>query len=381
MPLANIPFANPHAAYAARKEAILEAITRALDSGYYILGSEVEQFEKDFAAYLGIAHTSACANGTDAIELMLRALGVGPGKAVFTVSHTAVATVSAIERAGAMPVLVDIDPVHYTMCPASLEQAVQHLVRTLPQVTPAAVLPVHIYGHPCNMDALAEIAARHNMRLLEDCAQAHGAQYKGKMVGTLGKAASFSFYPTKNLGALGDAGGVATSTATLHNEVCALRQYGWKERYISAIPGINSRMDPVQAAILGVQLTHLAEDTAARIRIAGVYTSGLAGTGLCLPQVAPWAKHAFHLYVVQCKERSAFMQYMQEHGIGTAIHYPVPVHLQPAYAGRVLCAPKGLPVTEQIMHTIVSLPMFPQLTDAQVERVCTTIQAWAKAGA
>ena len=381
MALANIPFANPHAAYAARKEVILAAIARALDSGYYIQGKELEHFEAAFAGYLGVGHVAGCANGTDAIELMLRGLGIGPGKAVFTVSHTAVATVSAIERAGAMPVLVDIDPVYYTMCPASLEQAVQHLLQTLPQITPAAILPVHIYGHPCDMEALGRVATRYTLPLLEDCAQAHGAEYKGKMVGTLGKAAAFSFYPTKNLGALGDAGGVATDLPDLYHELCALRQYGWKERYNSAMPGINSRMDPVQAAILGVQLTHLAQDTAARIRIAGAYVSGLAGTGLGLPQVAPWAKHVFHLFVLQCEQRTAFMQYMQRHGVGTAVHYPVPVHLQPAYAGRVLCAPSGLPVTEKVMHSIVSLPMFPQLSDAQVERVCVTIQDWAKAGA
>ena len=381
MPLANIPFANPHAAYAARKESILAAVTRALDSGYYILGNELEQFEQAFAAYLGVGHVAGCANGTDAIELMLRALGIGPGKAVFTVSHTAVATVSAIERAGAVPVLVDVDPVSYTMCPTSLEEAVQHIASTLPHLSPAAVLPVHIYGHPCDMDALALVASRYNMPLLEDCAQAHGALYKGRMVGTLGKAAAFSFYPTKNLGALGDAGGVATTSASLHDELCALRQYGWKERYISAMPGINSRMDPIQAAILGVQLRYLEEDTNARIGIASQYTAALQGTGLVLPQVAPWAKHVFHLYVVQCPERKAFMSYLQQHGIGTAIHYPAPIHMQPAYAGRTLCAPLGLPVTERIMNSIVSLPMFPQLGSAQVERACTTIQAWSKAGA
>ena len=381
MPLPHVPFANPHAAYAARKDAILQAVTRALDSGYYILGKELEQFETAFAACLGVKHVAGCANGTDAIELMLRALGIGAGKAVFTVSHTAVATISAIERAGAVPVLVDIDPANYTMCPSSLEAAIQHIAVTHPRLIPAAVLPVHIYGHPCDVDALSLIAARYNLPLLEDCAQAHGAHYKGRMVGTLGMAASFSFYPTKNLGALGDAGGVATNSSAIHEEVCALRQYGWKERYISASAGINSRMDPVQAAILGVQLAHLDADTSSRINIAATYASALAGSGLGLPQAAPWAKHVYHLYVVQCPERNAFTRYLQQHGIGTAIHYPVPVHLQPAYAGRILCAPQGLPVTEHIMNTIVSLPMFPQLSAAEVERVCATIQTWAKAGA
>ena len=214
-----IPFANPHAAYGQRKQEILDCVARVFDAGQYSLG-----------------HTIACANGTDAIELALRALGVGPGKAVFTVSHTAVATVAAIERAGGLPVLVDIDAATYTMSPISLDEAIVYLQKYRPDVTPAVVIPVHLYGHPCDMDAVSTIATRHGLAVLEDCAQAHGACYKGCKVGTMGAAASFSFYPTKNLGALGDGGAVATNSATLAEEMAALRQYGWKARYIISMP-------------------------------------------------------------------------------------------------------------------------------------------------
>jgi dTDP-4-amino-4,6-dideoxygalactose transaminase len=376
-----IPFANPRAAYALRKQEIMEAVSRTFDSGQYILGPEVEAFEKVFAAYLGLGYAVSCANGTDALELALRGMGVGPGKVVFTVSHTAVATVAAIERAGGVPVLVDIDPVTYTINPVSLEETIRHLQTTRPELIPTAVIPVHLYGHPCDMGGILAIADKYDCLVLEDCAQAHGARYKGCMAGTMGKAAAFSFYPTKNLGALGDAGGVATNDAALAQEMAALRQYGWKERYISAEPGINSRLDPVQAVILAIQLGYLDADNNARKRIAETYGTELANCGLTLPVVAPWAEHVFHLYVALCPNRSTFMAFLKARGIGTAIHYPVPVHLQPAYKERILFTPGGLPVTEGIAASLVSLPMFPQLSDQDTERVCAAVREWAKAGA
>ena len=377
-----IPFANPHAAYAQRRQEILDCVARVFDAGQYILGAEVDAFEKDFSAWLGLGHTVACANGTDAIELALRALGVGPGKAVFTVSHTAVATVAAIERAGGVPILVDIDAATYTMSPVSLDEAIAYLQKHRPDVVPAVVIPVHLYGHPCDMDAILTVATRHALSVLEDCAQAHGAYYKGRKVGTMGAAAAFSFYPTKNLGALGDGGAVATNNATLAAELAALRQYGWKERYISAVPGINSRLDPVQAAILGVQLRHLDADNAARQLLAAFYAKELGTSGLILPQTASWAQSVFHLYVVRCpKGRDALMHFLRSKGVGTAIHYPQPVHLQPAYKARSILAPAGLPVTEEIMHELVSLPMFPQLGEAEVARICAAVREWCGAGA
>ena len=375
-----VPFANPRQAFNLRRNEILHAVARVFDSGHYILGPEVDAFEKAFASYLGIAHVIGCGSGTDAVELALRGLDVGINKAVFTVSHTAVATVAAIERMGAVPVLVDIDPATYTMAPASLEEALAHVSKTRPDLIPSAIVPVHLYGHPCDMDAILALAEKYSCMVIEDCAQAHGARFKGRLAGTMGTAATFSFYPTKNLGALGDAGAVAVNDAALAEKLSAIRQYGWKERYISAEPGINSRLDPVQAAILSIQLEHLDVDNAARKLTAATYEAGFATCGLVLPVVAPWAEHVFHLYVARCSERSAFMDFLKDRGIGTAVHYPMPVHLQPAYKGRILIAPGGLPVTEEIAASLVSLPMFPQLSGIEVARVCSAVREWACAG-
>jgi dTDP-4-amino-4,6-dideoxygalactose transaminase len=374
-----IPLADPGAAFMAHRETLLEAVARSFDTGRYILGEEVETFEYDFARYLGLAHVVGCASGTDALELVLRGLGVGPGKAVFTVSHTAVATVAAIERAGGVPVVVDIDPASYTMDPVSLEEAIAHIRSKHPELAPAVVIPVHLYGHPCDMDAILNIGDKYACPVVEDCAQAHGARYKGRIAGSMGMAAAFSFYPTKNLGALGDAGAAATNDSSLAERMRALRQYGWKERYISDAPGINSRLDPVQAAVLAVRLRHLEDDNAARRRVAAVYNIRLASCGLALPATAARAEHAFHLYVARCRERSTFMDFLRARNIASAIHYPRPVHLQPAYRGRIALAPGGLPVTEGIMGEVVSLPLFPQLGDEDVGRVCAVVREWAKA--
>lgn len=370
-----IPFANPHAAYSLRRQAIIEAATRSLDSGRYILGEEVAAFENQFAAYLGLTSVVGCASGTDAIELALRGLGVGPGKAVFTVSHTAVATVAAIQRAGGTPVLVDIAPDTYTMSPDSLAQALEHVQAHHQELKPFAVIPVHLYGHPCDMDPILELARRYGCHVIEDCAQAHGARYKDKIVGTMGKAAAFSFYPTKNLGALGDAGCVATNDASLAETLSAIRQYGWEQRYISNIAGINSRLDPVQAAILSVQLGFLDSDNASRRRIAAAYNKGLADCGLSLPQTSPWAESVFHLYVISTPRRDQLTERLKSKGVGCAVHYPLPVHLQPAYC-HVVRAPNGLKNTEKAAQEILSLPMFPQLEEISVAHVIETIQHW-----
>ena len=370
-----IPFANPHAAYVLRRQAIIDAVVRSLDSGQYILGAEVAAFENAFAAYLGVASVVGCASGTDALELALRGMGAGPGKAVFTVAHTAVATVAAICRAGAVPVLVDIEPDTFTMSPRSLALALEHLRTSQPELEPAVIIPVHLYGHPCDMDPILDLARQYGCQVLEDCAQAHGARYKGKMVGSMGRAAAFSFYPTKNLGALGDAGGVATNDPQLAETLRVMRQYGWQQRYISAVEGINSRLDPAQAAILAVQLEFLDADNAARRSIAALYDRELAGCALSLPQASPWAQPVYHLYVVRCPHRDQLAAYLKERGIGTAVHYPVPVHLQPAYA-HCLCAPGGLRHTEAAAAEILSLPMFPQLDNQAAEFVVETIRRW-----
>jgi dTDP-4-amino-4,6-dideoxygalactose transaminase len=368
---APIQFTSPKSTFEQRKKDIHEAIERVLESGFYILGPEVETFEHEFAHYLGLARVTGCASGTDALELILRALGIGAGKAVFTVSHTAVATVAAIERAGAVPVLVDIDPASMTMCPDSLERAVRHIEKSEPGVVPAAVIAVHLYGHPCAVDSLCAIAEVHNLAMIEDCAQAHGARYKNRMVGSMGRAAAFSFYPTKNLGALGDGGACACNDSDLDDRIKSLRQYGWKDRYISAVSGINSRLDPLQAAILGVQLRCLDEDNAARIRLAGIYAAGLPA-GIIIPEVAKNVLHVYHLYVIRIRKRDELMAYLRKQGIGVAVHYPLPVHLQPAYTG-CLTTPGGLPVTEAVAGEILSLPMYARLAAADVEHVCEAI--------
>src|ERR1700720_5061831 len=266
-----IPQTDPRAAYLAQKSEIDAAIARVLESGQYILGPVAERFESDFAAFLGLAHGIGCASGTDAIELALRACGIGSGDLVFSVSHTAVATIAAIERAGATPVLVDVEPGTYTMAPRELLRVLQ----SPPAGRSAAVLPGHIYGQTAELSALTEIARIHGLRLIEDCAQSHGALYRGRAVGSFGDIACFSFYPTKNLGALGDGGMVVTNDPALAAALREIREYGWRERFVSARAGINSRLDPIQAAILGVKLRSLEADNARRQLVADRYDTGL----------------------------------------------------------------------------------------------------------
>mgnify|MGYP005840157317 CR=1 FL=1 len=364
-----IPQTDPKAGYLAHQSEIDAAIARTLNSGWYILGREVAAFEEAFAAYVGVRYGVGVASGTDALEIALRACEVKPGDAVFTVSHTAVATVAAVERSGATPVLVDIDPATYTMDPNCLEDAVKAAVR------PKAVLPVHLYGHPANLPAILDIARRYDLLVVEDCAQAHGAALDGRRLGAWGHIAAFSFYPTKNLAAIGDGGMVLTDDAGLAERARLLRQYGWRERYVSALPGLNSRLDELQAAILGARLPYLDAENARRRALASAYDRALASSGLGLPAVQPGATHVYHQYVVRTARRDALQAHLKARRIGTGVHYPVPVHLQPAYQSRLASRP--LPHTEQAAREVLSLPMFPQLTDAQLEIVAGAIQDFA----
>jgi dTDP-4-amino-4,6-dideoxygalactose transaminase len=371
-PPQTIPQTDPRAGYLARRKAIDAAIARVLEGGIYIFGEEVEAFERRFAEFIGVAHAVGVASGTDAIELALRACGIGAGDLVFTVSHTAVATVAAIERAGATPVLIDVEPGTYTMAPHELSRMLQ----TTPQGRPAAVLPVHIYGQSADLASLAEIAHAHNLRLIEDCAQSHGALYRGKPTGSFGDLACFSFYPTKNLGAIGDGGMVVTEDAALATTLRELREYGWRERYISARNGINSRLDAIQAAVLGVKLGFLPLDNTHRQVIADRYDAGLAGLGLAVPARHAEASHVFHQYVIRVAERDGLRAHLRAAGINTGIHYPVPVHQQPAYSGRFACGPSGLGVTERAAAQILSLPIYPQLSVDATDRVVAEIRAF-----
>ncbi len=363
---APIPQTDPRAGYLEQKDAIDAAIARVLGSGWYILGSEVETFETAFAAWLGTAHAVGASNGTDAIELVLRACDIGAGDLVFTVSHTAVATVAAIERAGAIPVLVDIERGGFTMDPAALELALANP----PPGRPAAVVPVHLYGEPADLAPILALARRHRLRVIEDCAQSHGALYQGHKTGSFGDAACFSFYPTKNLGALGDAGMVATNDAELAVALREIREYGWRDRYVSARIGINTRLDPVQAAILGVKLPLLDRSNTRRQAVAARYDAGLAGLPLALPRRRGGdGTHVFHQYVVRSRERDRLRDHLRAAQIGTGIHYPAPVHLQPAYQGRLAELPPGLPETTAAVGEILSLPIYPQLSGDMADRV------------
>ena len=364
---AMVPQTDPGASYRAAREEIDAAVQRVLDSGWYILGEEGRAFEQEFSAWLGAGEAVGCGNGTDALVLALKGFGIGPGDRVATVSHTAVATVAAIEMAGAQPVLVDIDPEYFTMCPKDLEI----VLRTQPV---KAVIVVHLYGQAAALDEILLLAARYGVKVIEDCAQAHGALFAARKLGTFGDAATFSFYPTKNLGAFGDAGAVVTKHAALATDMRALRQYGWRQRYISDLAGINSRLDETQAAVLRVKLRHLDAGNARRQTIAAAYDEALAGTALTPPRRRAGATHVFHQYVVKTPERDAVQKKLAALGVGTGIHYPVPVHLQPAYQNRLPMGAAACAETALAAEKILSLPMFPEMTERQVQQVCGALK-------
>lgn len=358
-----IPCSNPSAQYQALKGEIDAAIHDVLNSGRYILGDQVRQFESEFASYLGVRHTIGCGSGTEALHLALRALNIGLGDEVVTVSHTAVATVAAIELAGATPVLVDIEPRYYTVDVERLAQACTSRTR--------AVIPVHLYGQPADLTPIVDFARGRNIRVIEDCAQAHGAHYAGRRVGTLGDIGCFSFYPTKNLGAIGDGGMVVTQDTGIAERARLLREYGWAERYVSAIPGWNSRLDELQAAVLRIKLRLLDQSNAARQDHARRYDSALAGTSLRLPARRKDISHVFHLYVVRSARRDALQAYLKDCGVSALVHYPVPVHMQPAYEhARVV---GGMAETETAAREVLSLPLYPELEPAQQDRVIEAI--------
>ena len=364
---------SPKASYLAHKEEIDAAIARTLASGWYILGAEVSQFEAEFAAYLGVPHAVGVASGTDGLRLVMRGLGIGPGDLVFTVAHTAVATVAAIDMVGATPVYVDIDPATYTMHPERLAEAIAQA----PPGTPKAVLPVHLFGHPANLPAIREICREHDLRLIEDCSQSHGATWAGRKTGAWGDAAIFSCYPTKNLGALGDGGVVVTGSAELNTELRLLREYGWRERYVSAIPGENSRLDELQAGILRVKLAHLDAGNVRRREIAARYDDLLENIpDIARPEIRPEAESARHQYVIRCPRRDSLRAYLTAQGIGTIIHYPVPIHQQPAYAKFAL---GDLPETERAAREVLSLPLYPEIPSADIDRTADAVRAWSEA--
>ena len=367
---ASVPQADPFAAYLAQKRDIDAAVARVLQSGVYILGPEVEAFEAEFAAWLGVRFAVGTASGTDALALGLRVLGIGPGDMVATVSHTATATVAAIELAGASPVLVDVEQGGFNMDPAALERLLAD-----PSAPVRAVIPVHLYGRPARMAQITEIARRHGLAVLEDAAQAHGAAVDGRKAGSFGQLGAFSFYPTKNLGALGDAGALVGDDPGLESSARRLRQYGWERRFVAEAPGMNSRLGALQAAVLRVKLPKLDEANARRRAIAAAYTVGLQGCDLILPEEGPGETAVWHQYVVRTPDRERIIGELAARGVGTGVHYRVPVHLQPAYAGRVAIGAAGLAVTERLAGEILSLPIFPEMSDRAVQTVIAAVRA------
>jgi dTDP-4-amino-4,6-dideoxygalactose transaminase len=347
-----IPFSNPKAQYLSHKAAIDKAIQETLDSGWYILGNQAKMFEQEFAAFIGCSHAIGVGSGTEALHLALKACDVGPGDEVITVSHTAVATISAIELCGAVPVLADIEEDYYTIDPSKIEQLITKKTKV--------IIPVHIYGQAANLNEIIPLARKYGLKVIEDCAQSHGAYYANKRVGSFGDVSCFSFYPTKNLGAIGDGGAVVTNDTSLAQKVKLLREYGWAERYISHISGWNSRLDELQAAVLRVKLRTLDEDNGKRRELASIYEEVLRDRELVTPATRPGSTHVFHLYVMRSNRRDQLKQFLHEKQVGTAIHYPVPVHLQNAYLGK-LKGSENLKVTERIAGEILSLPMFPEL--------------------
>lgn len=348
-----IPFLDLRAAYLELKPQIDAAVARVLDSGWYILGPEVEAFEAEWAAFCEARHAVGVANGLDALVLALRALDVGAGDEVIVPSNTYIATWLAASGVGATPVPVEPDPITYNIDPARIEAAITPRTR--------ALLPVHLYGQPADLDPILDIARRHSLRVVEDAAQAHGARYKGQRIGAHSDMVCWSFYPGKNLGALGDAGAVTTNDPALAERVAILRNYGSRQKYVNEETGVNSRLDPIQAAALRVKLKVLDEWTERRRAVAGVYHDRLRDTGLILPHVPDWAEPVWHLYVVCSPERDALQARLTEAGIGSLIHYPIPPHMQDAYSWMGI-APGDLPLARSLADRVLSLPMGPHLT-------------------
>jgi dTDP-3-amino-3,4,6-trideoxy-alpha-D-glucose transaminase len=357
-PAARIPIFDLKAQYAALKDELDAAVAGVLASGWFIQGTEHAAFEEEFARYCEATHGVGVANGTDAIRIALQALGVERGDEVLTVANAGMPPVAAIREAGARPVFVDVDPATRNLDPSKIAEALTPRTR--------AVVAVHLFGHPADVDGIRAALDGTGVKLVEDCAQAHGARYRGRRVGSLGDAAAFSFYPTKNLGAYGDGGFIATNDPEVADRARLLRGYGWRKRYLSEVHGFNSRLDELQAAVLRVKLRHLDGANEERRRRARLYDEALAG--VATPAEQPWAASVYHLYVVESEHRDALRAALDAAGVATDVHYPLPSHLQPASAD--LGVGRGaLPVTERLADTVLSLPMYPELPIPHVERV------------
>lgn len=363
-----IPFADPSASYQKHKVEIDHAIGRVLNSGSYVLGEEVKAFENEFAIFHGQNfHAVGVASGTDAIALCLRSLGLENGDEVITSSHTAIATVAGIEQAGCNPVFADIDPISRCIDPNSVERRIGPKTRS--------IMPVHIYGQPANMHEILEIAHKHKLLVVEDCSQAHGASIDEQKVGTFADASAFSCYPTKNLGGTGDGGVILSRSNEFAEKIKSLRQYGWNDQRESMSPGVNSRLDELQAAILRVKLKHLSKDNEKRRIIAQKYIHAFSKLPIRLPSFPDNEVHAMHLFVIECNERDKLMEHLRANQIGASLHYPLAVHQHAAYASRIRGC-KDLPVTEKFCKQNLTLPMYPELSEYAVEKIIDLVESW-----
>lgn len=366
-----IPFVDLKAQYASIRHEIAPAIEGVLDSCHFVLGSEVSTFEAEFASYCEATYGVGVNTGTSALHLALLAAGIGPGDEVITVPFTFVATVASIRYTGATPVFVDIDPRTYTIDPSRIEAAITPRTK--------GIVPVHLYGLPADMDPILELADRHGLVVIEDAAQAHGATYKGRRVGSLGALGCFSFYPGKNLGAYGEGGMVTTSNAEYARTIRMLRDWGAERKYEHVMKGFNFRLEELQAAILRVKLRHLEQWTEARRRAAASYGELLADTGIVLPHAPEHCRHVHHIYAIRTRERRQWQEALSEAGIQTGIHYPTPVHLLPAHADLGY-RPGDFPLSEEAANQVLSLPMFPELSEAQRIEVADAVRALAVRG-
>jgi dTDP-4-amino-4,6-dideoxygalactose transaminase len=361
-----IPFLDLKAPHLELHDEIADAINRVVSSGWYILGPEVDAFESEFAAYCEASHCVGVANGLDALHLALRAMDVGPGDEVIVPSNTYIATWLAVSQCGATPVPVEPVEATYNIDPNLIEAAITPRTKV--------ILPVHLYGQPADLDPILAIAKKHNLKVLEDGAQAHGARYKGRRIGGHGDAVAWSFYPGKNLGALGDGGAITTNDPEIADRLRVLRNYGSRVKYVNEVQGYNSRLDPIQAAVLRVKLKHLDDWNARRATIAGRYNTALEDTGLSLPAVPEWASPAWHLYLIRTKKREGLQRHLTDIGIGSLIHYPIPPHLQRAYSSFGFKA-GDFPIAEAMANEVLSLPMGPHLSAGEAGAVVAALLA------
>ncbi len=361
-----IPFLDVKASYDELQTELDAAYRRIMKGGWYILGEEVKAFEKEYAAYCGAQHCIGVGNGLEALHLILRAYGIGPGDEVIVPANTYIATWLAVSHAGAIPIPVEPDILTFNMDPNLIEEAITPRTR--------AIMPVHLYGHPADMDPILAVATRYGLKVIADAAQAHGARYKGRHIGSIGDAAGFSFYPGKNLGAFGDAGAIATNDDSLADQLRLLRNYGSRVKYFNETIGYNSRLDPLQAAFLRVKLNHLDAWNRRRLVIVKLYQDKLSGLpNLKLPQVAQWAEPVWHLFVVRHFQRDSLRQFLEQRGIGIVIHYPVPPHLSDAYVEHPWHE-VDLPITQNLANTVLSLPLGPHMQPTQAEYVIEALR-------